>query len=75
MNHPFAPDSVGRRTFLRRAALGGLTAVTLVLASRAAARGCINDGTCPGCPIQGECDLPKAVARRRALGSQPGRTP
>ena len=55
-----------RRNFLRRAAVGGLTALTATLVAHGRSEICVNDGLCPGCPAYDECDLPRALARKQS---------
>jgi len=60
----------GRRDFLRQAALGGLTALTVSLVARGSLHACVNEGLCPGCPAYDDCVLPRAASRKQALAKR-----
>jgi hypothetical protein len=55
-----------RRNFLRRVALGGLTALTATLVARGKSQACVNEGLCPGCPAYDDCNLPRALSRKQS---------
>ena len=58
-------QTLTRRDFLRRSALTGLSAVSVLLLARNSARGCPNNSLCHGCPASEDCQLPPAVERRQ----------
>jgi hypothetical protein len=60
------PVEVSRRNFIRRAALGGLTALSATLLARRSTQACVNAGLCPGCPAYDDCNLPRALSRKQS---------
>ena len=67
MKTELQPMDVSRRGFLRRIALGSLTALSATLLARRPAQACVNDGVCPGCPGYEDCNLPRALARKQSF--------
>lgn len=68
-------DNDDRRGLLvrvgRYAMLGGISALSLHLAGRVLARGCVNlQSPCQTCGLFDRCSLPKADASKQELGEE-----
>ena len=75
MKSPLQPVDASRRNFIRNAALAGLTTLTAALVLRGNAQACVNEGLCPGCLAYDDCNLPRALSRKQAIGAEGIREP
>jgi hypothetical protein len=52
-----------------------LTTLTAALVLRGNAQACVNEGLCPGCLAYDDCNLPRALSRKQAIGAEGIREP